>query len=102
MVDFPSLGRVEVIPTILLEALVASESTASLIDRIDSANRDNGMAVAAQYISLLLESVFSPSLRSVWAVTKRNRFFFSGFSSKGTSDRHGKRSVASTCADVRK
>jgi len=57
MVDFPSLGRVEVMPTILFEVFVGFKSIASFMERIDSANRDNGMAVAAQYIPEVLESV---------------------------------------------
>jgi len=57
MVDFPSLGRAEVMPTILFEVFVGFKSIASFMERIDSANRDNGMAAAAQYIPELLESV---------------------------------------------
>src|SRR5882762_2963318 len=57
MVDFPSLGRAEVMPTILFEVFVGFKSIASFIERIDSANRDNGKVLATQYIPELLESV---------------------------------------------
>src|SRR5450631_2189120 len=57
MVDLPSLGRVEVRPTTLLGVFVGSRSMANLIDRIDSANREDGMAAAAQHVPEPLESI---------------------------------------------
>jgi len=62
MLDFPSLGRAEVMPIILFEVFVGLRSIASFIERIDSANRDNGMAAAAQYIPEPEDSVLSGSL----------------------------------------
>ena len=48
MVDLPSLGSDEVMPTTLFDGVVTFKSMASLIKRINSAKRDNGISVTAQ------------------------------------------------------
>src|SRR5229473_3682817 len=102
MVDLPSLGRAEVMPTILFEVFVGSKSIASFIERIDSANRDNGLAVAAQYIPELLVSVLWPNSLSPRTAARGESVFCSGSLSRGTSDKQGSCNVASICAVVRK
>src|SRR6266404_3872783 len=102
MVDFPSLGSDDVMPTTLFEVFVGFKSIASFIERIDSANADNGMAVAAQYIPEHLEIVLWSNSLSPCIAPPSEDFFCSVSFSSGTSDRQGKCSAASSCADVRK
>src|SRR4051812_49536176 len=64
MVDLPSWGRVEVRPTTLLGVFVGSRSMANLTDRIASANRDVGMAVAAPHVPDPLANIRWPESRA--------------------------------------
>jgi hypothetical protein len=58
MVDFPSLGRVEVIPiTCIRLPLRVIESMASLISGSDSVNGDGGVSVMVQ-IGLSIRTMF--------------------------------------------
>src|SRR5260370_22223754 len=67
-------------PTILFEVFVGVKSIASFIERIDSANRDNGMAAAVQYIPAPPHSVLSNSLLTLTAAPGRGLFFWGIFS----------------------
>src|SRR4051794_31572752 len=90
-------------PMTLFEVFVGFKSIASFIDRIDSANRDNGIEEAAQYISEDLEIVLGPKSFSFFAAPRLGWDFFScGWFSRGTSDMQGSCSAASSCAEVRK
>src|SRR3954454_18250399 len=103
MVDLPSLGKDEVMPMILFEVFVGFKSIASFIDRIDSANRDNGIEEAAQYNSDDLDIVLGPDSLSFCAPPRvACDFFCCGWLSSGTSDMQGSCKAASSCADVRK
>ncbi len=82
------------IPTTLFEALLAFRSTANLIERIDSAKRDNGISVAAQK---------TPERRTMVLCSKtlsdccsRVSCFGLGSFKSGTREMHGKCSVLST------
>src|SRR6266481_94097 len=101
MVDFPSLGRAEVMPTILFEVFVGFKSIASFMERIDSANWDNGIAVAAQYIPKPLEIVLWPNSLSARTAAPGEGSFCLVFFSKGTIDKQGRFNAASICAEVR-
>src|SRR4051812_11839306 len=103
IVDFPSLGRDEVMPIILFEVFDGFKSIASFIERIDSANRDNGIEDAAQYISEEREIVLGPKSFAFFAAPGRDfDLFCCGGLSSGTSDMQGSCSAASSCAEVRK
>jgi len=55
MVDFPSIGNDDVKPMILFDLTISLRSIATLIDRIDSAKRENGESTTVQ--STLLSRV---------------------------------------------
>src|SRR3954452_12561683 len=102
MVDFPSLGRDDVMPMILFEVFVGFKSIASFIDRIDSANRDNGIDEATQYISEDLEIVLEPDSFPFAPPRLGCDFFCCRWFSSGTSDMQGSCNADSSCAEVRK
>src|SRR6266568_4986815 len=60
MVDLPSLGRADVMPTTLFGVLKLPRSVASLIERIPSAKREKGELTAKRPIVFLALSFRSP------------------------------------------
>src|SRR3954464_4946973 len=99
-------------PMTLFAAFAEFMSIAILTARMDSANRDSGIVVPAQYIAGFLARSLGTDFLSVPVVARastfsalavaRASFFWSEALTAGTSDKHGSCRAASICADVRK
>src|SRR5665213_3394308 len=98
IVDLPSLGKDEVIPMTLFEVCPVLNSMPNLMDRTDSANRDNGMLITPQCDVEAVERVLlAPEWGDSFALTVL-RF---AACNRGTTDRQGKPNAASIWPGVR-
>src|SRR5262245_514875 len=88
IVDLPSSGSAEVIPTILFDVLVTFKSTASLIERIDSAKRDSGISVAAQNTPDRRTMALGPKCVPAGCNSRGNGLGSTSFN-RGTRDKQG-------------